>query len=77
LYASNYILGKVYINGSPVGTERDPGATTLTWITYTQDFTVNANDLVQLYMMNNAGQSGSGRNFRIKASQLGVGVVTM
>lgn len=57
-----YWYGRVYINGSPVGTERS-GLNT-GYNTYSENFTVEAGDLVQLYAKDSGGNANV-RNFRI------------
>jgi len=44
---SNPVYGKIYVNGSPVGTQRSN--TTTTRVFFTEDITVAAGDLVQVY----------------------------
>lgn len=42
------IVGKIYVNGSPQGTERAP-TTTTNWQWWNEDIAVTAGDLVQIY----------------------------
>lgn len=58
--------GKVYKNGSPIGTERQEMAGV--WTTYEEDFSVATGDDIQLYTKYNDSGGGVGglcRNFRI------------
>lgn len=60
--------GRIYVNGIAVGTERNQqGAGATTYATYSEDITINAYDLVQLYIKNEAtgGLTTYCRNFRI------------
>jgi len=57
-------FGRIYVNGVAVGTERNN--TTSSYVTYSEDITVKAGDLVQLYYKQDAsGNSVYTRNFRI------------
>jgi len=55
--------GRVYINDAAVGTERINGTTT--YITYTEDFTINSGDRIQIY-----SHSDGVRTAEIKTTQL-------
>jgi hypothetical protein len=59
------VLGKIYVNGVAVGTERSSGDTT--YETFSEDISISPFDLVQLYTNRNggAGITGYVRNFRI------------
>lgn len=60
--------GRIYVNGIAVGTERNQqGAGATTYATYSEDITIEAYDLVQLYIKNEAtgGLTTYCRNFRI------------
>ena len=54
---SNFVFGKIYINGAPQGIERTTNLDTYT--TYTEDFTVAVNDLIQIYVKNPVGATDS------------------
>jgi len=59
-------FGKVYINGSPVGIEREETASV--WTTYSENFSISNGDLVQLYTKYDNSGGGTGglcRNFRL------------
>jgi len=57
-------VARVYINGSPVGTER---TSTSSYVTYTQTHSVSTDDLVQLYAdAQSAGRTAYVRNFRLQ-----------
>lgn len=58
--------GRIYVNGSAVGTLRTLG-TDADYTTFTENITVSAGDLIQLYASNN-GSLGLARNFRLKAA---------
>lgn len=61
--------GQVYINGVPKGIVRTTTSDFAT--TYTEDFNVNINDLVQLYIYSSvSGYPAEGKNFRIFTTQL-------
>lgn len=55
-------LGKIYVNGSPVGTERSTSSTS--YVTYSEDIVINAHDLIQLFGYK-TGDTANTRNFRI------------
>ncbi len=60
--------GRIYVNGVASGTERlKQGAGATSYTTYSEDITINAYDLVQLYIKNEAtgGLTTYCRNFRI------------
>jgi len=59
------VYGRIYKNGSPIGTERQRTATD--YLTFSEDFSnLNKDDLIQLYChVNVHGDSGFIRNFRI------------
>jgi hypothetical protein len=56
--------GRIYINGSAVGTERS--TTSGTYVTYTEDFTIATNDLVQLYAKTASDGQYSTSSFNLK-----------
>jgi hypothetical protein len=58
-------FGRVYINGVAAGTERSNATTG--FLTYSEDFSLTANDLVQIYCKKTI-DPGELRNFRLKAS---------
>ena len=63
--------GQVYINGIARGVLRT--ATSEFATTYTEDFNVNTNDLIQLYIYSNqSGNVAEARNFRISTVELPV-----
>lgn len=60
--------GRIYVNGVAAGTERlKQGAGATSYTTYSEDITIEAYDLVQLYIKNEAtgGLTTYCRNFRI------------
>lgn len=68
--AGKTVNGRVYINGSAVGTERTISGT-LGATTYDEDFDVVSGDNVQIYGKTNAGVNGECKisNFRLKTQQ--------
>lgn len=57
--------GRIYKNGSAVGTERSAGSTSYT--TYSENIgSLSAGDLLQLYVRYTGSTSGFARNFRLK-----------
>jgi hypothetical protein len=65
-YNPYYGYGRVYINGEPVGLERKTNSDYMTQ--YTEDFTVNEGDLVQIYAHNNL----SGYVINVKDFSIGI-----
>jgi len=63
--ASGFAYGKIYLNGSAVGTER--GNNSQAYVTYSQDITgpFKAGDLLQLYLKDDGGAEAHCKNFRI------------
>ncbi len=59
------IQARIYVNGSPVGTQRT--STSSSYQTYTENIPFSAGDLVQLYI-NDTNIGFSIRNFRLKCS---------
>jgi len=62
---TNTALGRIYINGVAVGTERDTNSTS--YVNYSEDISVEANDLVQLYIKpsaNDVNKYAYTQNFR-------------
>jgi len=56
--------GKVYINGSAVGTERSQFSNS--WAEFSEDFTnLNPGDLIQIYIKGESGNIARTRNFRL------------
>jgi hypothetical protein len=51
--SANLVRAKIYVNGIAVGTERSTTSTGAT--TYTEDITVNAEDLIQIYKKDYSG----------------------
>lgn len=67
------IHAKIYVNGSPVGTQRT--TTSVSYQTFSENISIAAGDLVQLYIKDtNIGFSI--RNFRLKCSGFYGGYVT-
>ena len=61
-------FGKIYLNGSPVGTERN--TTSTGYVTFTEDIAVSAGDLLQLYSKKSAAAtSAEVSNFKIRDGQ--------
>lgn len=60
-------VGRIYVNGVAIGTERT--TTSSSFVTYTEDITINAGDLVQLYiklnLANNAESPAKTDSFKI------------
>lgn len=54
--------GRIYVNGVAVGTNRGE---TGSYVTYTEDLTINASDVVQFYGTEGAGEQTTVRNFSI------------
>ena len=60
--------GRIYVNGSPVGTERSNA--TGSYVTYTEDISVVRGDLLQLYHLITFGSDTSYvRNFRVSENE--------
>jgi len=57
--------GRIYKNGSAVGTERSTQSTS--YVTFTEDLEFKAGDKIQLYAHSNGTSIASVRNFRIYA----------
>lgn len=66
--------GRIYINGVATGTERSNGTTS--FVNYSQDLTLLADDLVQIYCKKTI-DNGEVRNFRIKATLIPGATVTL
>jgi len=65
--AAHHAKGRIYVNGSAVGTERD--VATNVYEAFSENITVAAGDLVQLYAHGQAGFfSGVVSNFRLKCA---------
>ena len=70
-----YSYGRVYINNSPVGTERSKYNDT-TPTTYTEDLSVSYGDLVQIYVRSSSAGGGAVvSSFRIRGNDLTDAVV--
>jgi len=65
--SSTICYGRVYKNGSAIGTERNQGPS---YATYTEDISVVAGDLIQLYAKASAGQICYVKNFQICYTEL-------
>lgn len=65
---TNTVNGQIYVNGSPAGTLRsvNNGA-----ITFSEDITINANDLIQIY-----GYCPLGTNLNISDFQICINTIT-
>lgn len=73
---TGYSFGRIYKNGSPVGTERAfQGGSTVSsapvWQTYSENISVVAGDAIQLYCyyLYNTNCTNYSRNFRVKCAQ--------
>jgi len=75
------MYGRVYVNNIAVGTERVTGSSS--WTTYSEDFSVENGDTIQIYIKfddTSGGIGGSLRNFRlyyIKDLTVTVGTVNL
>jgi len=65
--SSTICYGRVYKNGSAIGTERSQGPS---YATYTEDISVVAGELIQLYAKASAGQTCYVKNFQICYTEL-------
>lgn len=59
------VYGRIYINGDAIGTERNQTSTD--YVTYSEDITVERNDLVQLYLKTGeeSGPTANAINLRL------------
>jgi hypothetical protein len=63
--AGGTAYGRIYINGTAVGTERT--TTSLSYVPFTEDITIALGDKLQLYGKMDAG-NGNMKNFRIRSN---------
>lgn len=69
-------LGKIYLNGSPVGIERSRGS--ISYQAFVEDIAVTAGDLLQLYVKRDASAiSAEVQNFSIRDGQPFVEISTV
>jgi len=70
---SNDVLGRIYVNESPIGVIHENR--TDTYETYTDDISVNAGDLIQLYIWSDISTVGAEhKNFRMKVGNVFTGL---
>jgi len=69
------VYGRIYKNGTALGTERS--TTSTTYVTYTEDLEFDGDDLIQVYAKTASAGGGTAdiRNFRVKFDLVDYGAV--